>query len=522
MIQFIQKLFNRTNERSTSSKVDEPYPQTPAGLPEDSASAGLNMHSGFEIKFEDTPSEGKNNQSGARNYRKMTQDPTINGTLQMYDSILRMAKWHEEMAPEDGQPNWSEEKAIEAQQFLKSCKEDMQGSMKDLVSQFSDMLTHGFQVSVPQFKFRHGPEQDDPKRKSKYSDSKIGWQYFKAIDPYSVYRWETPRGEGYSNLTGIHQQTLSGEKTYIPRDRALIFRTTAKNDSPSGFSILNGAVEPWKEKVRSADIELIGLERNLEGIPILDVPASYLTKTATDDQKAVVQYLKKAGSSLKMNNQTYMLRPSDRDDNGNRLIDIELLSTSGTTRPEAARAIVESKERLIAESLLSQFLKLGSSSGSYALSSDLTDIFILALKTYLDHIKDILNSEAIRYLWKVNKMDMRYMPRFEFSGLEKDNVSEFLNALSQVANANLIVPSKEIQKEILERLDLPYEEAGKNWEEVEELRDKLADAAISAENNAQAISGAGSGKDTNTNQSKPTGGVKKKSGTPVDKIITKG
>jgi len=134
-------------------------------------------------------------------------------------------------------------------------------------------------------------------------------------------------------------------------------------------------------------------------------------------------------------------------------------------------------------------------------------------------MRDVLNESAVTMLWQVNKMDMKYMPRFEFSGLEKDAVAEFLNALSQVANANLIVPSKEIQKEILERLDLPYEEAGKNWDDVEELRDQLAQAAVAAENTAQAVSGAGSGKDTNSNKSKPTGGVKKEAGSPVDNII---
>lgn len=346
----------------------ERLPSTPSGLPADVASAGLNLYNGYEHKNQDHPLEVRSSAQSTQFFRKMSTDPTINGTLQMYTSICQMAKWHVEARPNDKKEGFSEDKAQEARQFLEECVEDMQGSMNDVVSQVLDMLTHGFHISVPQFKFRQGPDKDDPKRKSIHSDNKIGWHYWKAIDPYSVDQWDTPQGEGYSLLKGVQQQTISGESSYIKRDRMLLFRTSAKNDSPSGESILLGAIEPWEQKQRSSNIELVGLERNLEGIPVIDVPSSYLSKHATEDQKALVQYLKKVGSSIKFNNQTYMMRPSDRDENGEYLIDFQLLSTSGTTRPESARAIVEAKERLIAEALLSQFLKLGSSSGSYALT----------------------------------------------------------------------------------------------------------------------------------------------------------
>ncbi len=347
MIQFIKKTLGLGSKETTG--VD--LPSTPKGLPSELGSAGLNMQDGVEHKPEDHPIQIRNSKQAARYYRNMCLDPTINGTLQMYTGICQMAKWHAETAIDDGKPDWNEEEALEAHRFLESCIKDMQGSMQDLISQFIDMLVHGFQVSVPQFKFRHGVDQEDPKRRSKYSDGKIGWHYFKAIDPYSVDKWDTPKGEGYSNLKGIYQQTISGAKSYIPRDRALIFRTTAKNDSPTGESILVGAVQPWLERQRSSNLELVGMERNLAGIPILDVPAAYLSEDATPDQKKVVAYLKKAGAAFKKNGQTFMLRPSDRDDNGNRLIDIELLSPNGSGGGDGARSVVEAKERLMAEAL---------------------------------------------------------------------------------------------------------------------------------------------------------------------------
>ena len=260
----INKYFNdKSRTREKSNDTGGKYPKTPKGLPADKASAGLNMQSGFEVKNEDHPNQVRNTQAAVRYFRRMTQDPTINGSLQMYNAICKMAKWHSEAAAETGDGEWDEEEAHRHLELLDSFVCDMQGSLQDLMSQQLDMLVNGFHVSVPQFKFRQGPDQKDPKRRSKYNDGLIGWQFFKAIDPYSVDKWDTPKGEGYSNLKGIYQQTISGFKDYIPRERALIYRTTAKNDSPSGESILLGAIEPWLEKVRAANIELVGLERNL-------------------------------------------------------------------------------------------------------------------------------------------------------------------------------------------------------------------------------------------------------------------
>ncbi len=145
----------------------------------------------------------------------------------------------------------------------------------------------------------------------------------------------------------------------------------------------------------------------------------------------------------------------------------------------------------------------------------MSDLFVLALKNYVDHIRDVMNDEAVYQLWRLNKMDMRYMPRLEFSGLEKDNISEWLNALSQVANANLITPSKEIQEEILDRLDLPTEEAGKQWDKVEEIRDDLIAVATQAQESSTAVAGAGNGSSSKTN-----GSVSPKAKSQVSSIVS--
>jgi hypothetical protein len=477
---------------NTKAETDVPRRDNPQGLPNEWGSAGLNMYAGNELKFEDHPVKFRNIQARARLLREMSLDPTIAGTLQAYTNVCRVCSWDvQEAKSKDTDGDFDDEKAQEAARFLRSCVEDMSMSMSDLVSQAMDMLTHGFNITIPVYKFRMGPHSENPKLRSRFTDKKIGWQTFKAIDPFSVYKWSCPRGEGYSNLEGIHQQTISGFKEFIPRSKFLLFRTTAKNDSPSGESILLGAIRPYEKMQVAENIEMVGLERNVEGIPHITLPSSYMSKNATPEQKQVTQYLKSAGASLKFNHQSYIMTPSDTDEKGNLLVDIKLMTTSGTARTEAARNIVESQQRLVSESLLSQFLKLGDSTGSYALSGDQTDLFILVLRTFMETIRDILNNEAVVELFKHNDedFDMQYLPTLQFSGLEKDKTQALINALSQAALANLVVPSKEIQESILKRLGIPSGEAEREWDELSELQEKLQEQALNPPTPASGTSG---------------------------------
>ena len=128
-------------------------------------------------------------------------------------------------------------------------------STDDIISGAADFLVHGHAIQVPVYKFRDGLKQKSPKRKSKYDDGLVGWQTFKSIDANSVESWDIPQGEGYSSCKGFQQETISGYRTYVSRDRYIHYRTTAKNDSPTGQSVLLGALTEYEDKCRYKNIE---------------------------------------------------------------------------------------------------------------------------------------------------------------------------------------------------------------------------------------------------------------------------
>src|SRR5690606_29860941 len=64
----------------------------------------------------------------------------------------------------------------------------------------------------------------------------------------------------------------SYEKVEIPLSKGLLFRTEVSKDNPEGRSLLRNAYRPWYFKKRIEEIEGIGIERDLAGLPVI-IPA---------------------------------------------------------------------------------------------------------------------------------------------------------------------------------------------------------------------------------------------------------
>ena len=89
----------------------------------------------------------------------------------------------------------------------------------------------------------------------------------------------------------------------------------------------------------------------------------------------------------------------------------------------------------MARSILAQFMMLGSggSTGSWALSNDQSDMFILALKGLMANIEEHINTYLIPDLIDYN-FETAYYPRFKFSDMTDATVSLLKEAFTTLAN----------------------------------------------------------------------------------------
>jgi hypothetical protein len=449
-------------------------------LPEEVGQSALNVLHGQLIDIKDPNEATRNLGSKIRTYRKMQADPTIGGALQGYENILSLVSWDTAQAEYEksgiSKEDFDESKAKESRDFVQSCFDDMSTSVEDKISASLDMLSIGFQVTVPQFKVRAG-YTDDPRFRSKHNDGKIGWKSWKTIHQESIDRWLIEDGDGYEDLTGLRQRLVNGGYKTIPRNRMLLFRTTAKGGNMEGESILYSAVSTWQSLQKTLKIEDVALSRNLEGIPVLKLPSRYLSANATTEEKKLVNYLILQVKSIKFNEQSAIVLPSDVDpDSKVPMISIELMTAGPNVRVDQCRGVNLAKEQLMAESILANFMKLGSGGGSYAMSSSMQDMFVLAMKKYLDNISNVINNEAIPLLLRANGMDERYAPRLVHEGLDTDSIGVFVDALVKCVQSGVVVPTKGLQRTVLTKMRASTVEADAAWEKTEELQDKLIEA----------------------------------------------
>lgn len=369
--------------------------------------SGDNTHNG-QIRSDEFLSELRGKKA-IRKYREMRDnDSTIGAVMYATEQVLRDVDL--KVFPANDSPAAKEEA-----DYVQSVLQDMDHSLDDHVAEALSCLSYGFAWFEVVYKRRVGPAQISDKKRSKYSDGRIGVRKIAMRAPWTVSKFDVNQKTG--DILGIYQEgSYAGSNSnYIPSRKSLYYRTTTINGDPSGRSILRNAYTSYEYLNNLQAIEAIAVERELAGIPVARIPSEYLSADATPSQAAFRQNLEQILRDVKFNEQGYIITPSDTypDKDGSptqiRLVDVELMSSSGSRNIDID-PIVRRYQHDIARSVLSEFLMLGSQGGSYALSKSKTDLFLRALESYIQQIVDVLNKQLVERLWELNGLDYSLMP----------------------------------------------------------------------------------------------------------------
>ena len=208
--------------------------------------------------------------SGVRIYTEMQRNDSIIGaSLHAYEQTIRNAHWRVHPAEFTSE-------GIEAAEFLRSCMDDMSHTWDDIITDVLSYLTYGWSWLEVVFKVRRG-ESRDPKRHSKYSDGMVGWRKIALRKQSSFFRWDfNDNGE----VEAFVQQPPPDYRTRtIPLSRSLLFRTKISGGNPEGISLLRNAYRSWFIKHNIEELEAIGIERDLIGLPWVKPPIKFDIKS---------------------------------------------------------------------------------------------------------------------------------------------------------------------------------------------------------------------------------------------------
>ena len=390
--------------------------------------------------------------NGRRVMREMSDNSyAVAAPLFAFEMLLRRAPWNVQEADESPA-------ALDAKAFVEEVMGDMARPWGDVIAEACTMLVFGFAPMEMAFKVRGGPDAREYWKKSQYKDGKIGllaldlraqetvhkWEYWHASDP-EVVAGERRPGE----LKGMWQMPWDGPMVMIPIEKLLLFRTTAAKNNPEGRSVLRTAYRAWFFMKRLEEIEGIGIERDLTGYPVVRLPSSYMSPEADPMDKAVFEAYKAMVKGVRRDTQEGVAMPSDRDANGNRLFEFDLMTSGGARALDISKSI-DRYAKAIAMCVLADFIYLGQGSvGSFALSSDKTNLFVAAIGAILDGMQDVFNRYLLPELWRLNGMPHETMPRLVHGDVETPNLGELGEYIRTLSGAGMtLFPDRDLENQL--------------------------------------------------------------------------
>lgn len=385
--------------------------------------------------------------------REMSEnDDVVGASLTAIEMMVRQVDWS--VAPVSESPD-----DMDAAEFLEGCMGDMSHSWEDFIAEVLSMLPYGWEANEIVYKRRQG-QRREPGMSSRFTDGKIGIRKLPIRSQDTRDHWEFDEDGGISAL--VQRDPNTSKLATIPIEKLLLFRASSHKGSPEGKSVLRRAFISWYYKKQIQKIEAIGIERDLAGYPKGYCPPEWFSANATQDQKNALQAFKDIGTNIRRDEQEFVLIPSMFDENGNRLADFELMSTGGARQFDTNDVILR-YDRGIAGSMLADFILLGhEQSGSWALSSDKTDLFAVALGSILDSIAAVLNRHLVPRLFRLNGAPERMeFPEFQHGDIEKVDINRFADAVQKLTASGLpLFPDADREAYIYRLLDLPADVVG--------------------------------------------------------------
>ncbi len=366
---------------------------------------------------------------GMKIYEEMSKnDAVIGGLLFAFEYLGRQVSWSVKPASQD-------KKDIELADFVWGALNDMSFSWTETIAEIFSMLSFGWTWMELVFKRRQG-DSTNPERRSRFDDNKIGWRKWSIRSQDSLFRWIFDEDGGIQAMEQVAGPDFKPRT--IPIRKSLLFRTTTHKNNPEGFSMLRRAYRSWFFKKRIQEIEGIGIERDLAGLPQILPPEGYDLFNPNDPNAVTM-----------LNRAERLVRNIRRDEQEGIVLphgwEIKLLSTGGR-RQFDTNAIIGRYDSRIAMSVLGDFILLGHEKvGSFALADSKTHLFAVALGSFLDSIAEVINSHAIPQLLRFNGQDTAFPPVLEHGDVETPDlvgISDFITKLS-TAGIDLSDPAME-------------------------------------------------------------------------------
>jgi hypothetical protein len=238
----------------------------------------------------------------------------------------------------------------------------------------------------------------------------------------TIYQWNLLSNGGIKNVWQQADGDLNSD-AFMDGKNLIVLSNNKEGDNYEGISLLRPIYGNYFRKNIYYRLQSTGVERGITGTPIGTMPQDKLNDSAQIDK--FIQIMQR----YTQNQSNYILKPHG----------FELDVFSLNYDPAKLDSVIENENKNMAKAYLANFMELGlSGSGSYALGSDLSDIFLNGIQLYANKICD-----AKKY------------PFLKVTGINDKAGKEKAEIVTMLVNAGIISPSDQLEDALNRDFDLP-------------------------------------------------------------------
>jgi hypothetical protein len=259
----------------------------------------------------------------------------------------------------------------------------------------------------------------------------------------TVKRWLIDDKGGFA---GVEQQAYFAsatnnmwKTTKIPVDKLVLFTYRQEGSNFEGDGgILRPAYKHWFIKDKLYLIQAIGLERHALGIPVIFMP-----KGANTEDK---NYAKHVVKTWRAHEEAGMLFPEG----------VKVDTIEGKFQNDALMSAIQHHDTEIGKAVLAQFMQLGSGqTGSWALSKDQSDMFLMGLNSVVKMITDTMNRYCIKPWIDMNFGKQETYHELTCENITKTSNDDVLKALQTLMQMGLIEKDEDLCEWAREKWSMP-------------------------------------------------------------------
>lgn len=381
-----------------------------------------------------------------KTFKQMSYHSSIASALNLYEVLIAQAEF-KVVEPENATV---EEKA--QTEFIRECLNDMEVTFAEVIRDFLSAQIYGFAISEKVFRRRLTSTG------SKFNDGKIALRKLahRSQDTIEKFIFDATGNE----VIGVKQNLSFIQNNYgrfenreteviLPRSKYLHVKLGRHRGDPYGKSPLSQVYFAYKYLTTVEELEGTALAKDLVGIPVLKIPASYLASDADPQKKAVADSFKNMLRNIQQGAQSGILLPSDANEETKLpLFEFELAAANGKKLVDTSQLKTYYTNQIMT-TLLADILIMGQgSTGSYALGSLKNNMVGAMCKYLLNSILEEINRDLIKQLYELNGFNTVRMCKIDSDSVEETPIEELSKAFQRAASTGLI----ELDRSVLNRV----------------------------------------------------------------------